>query len=234
MKNSNHTWWGHHIKRLYIPQVIAFGGMLETRLLPSFSNLDVEADEIAKNTWEDPPEHYCYESYDEGDLAELAFNEGLSHFTMMNDLRQGVVNMTAVALYHLFEQQIMELHKKCLLNINEEKNIKLHKMSIVWERLSVIDINAKLFSCWSSIEELRLIANTVKHAEGDSAAKLHYKRPELFVAPSIRSIVGIDGARNVSVPLVGDGLYVSEEDISQYTKSVEMFWNTLSELLCHA
>ena len=234
MGNSNSIWWGGHIKRVYIPQVRAYGNILETRLLPAFADLSKEADEIEKRHWEEPSDYFCGENCDEGELAEHAFNEGLSHYQMMDGLRQGVVNMTAAALYHLFEQQIMELHKRCLLDVREAKKVSLHKMRVIWQRLLAMDIDAKSFSCWESIDELRLIANTVKHAEGDSAVKLHTKRPELFVAPSIRSIVGINGPMNVAAPLIGDGLYISEDDVSQYTKSVEMFWNSLSELLCHA
>jgi hypothetical protein len=39
---------------------------------------------------------------------------------------------------------------------------------------------------WPVIDELRLVANVVKHGEGDSAEKLRETRPELFVYPSLR------------------------------------------------
>lgn len=215
---------------MYIPQIQALANVLGTRLLPTFENLKEEADVIEKKHWEDSSSLPGDENVDMAALAESAFDAGLTHYLMMTGLRQGIINMVATAIYHLFEQQMMEFHKRGILEMHEEKDASLHKLNIAWARLENYGIFVKSLSCWPIMEELRLVANTVKHAEGASAKDLHSIRPELFVAPEIREIVGISGTLSISAPLFGDGLYISEVDVAKYKEAIVSFWNTLDEL----
>jgi hypothetical protein len=71
---------------------------------------------------------------------------------------------------------------------------------------------------WSAINELRLVNNVTKHAEGHSADELRKLRPEMYVPPALR----VPGANDpappwpVSDPLAGEGLYVTERDLRSY------------------
>ena len=43
-------------------------------------------------------------------------------------------------------------------------------------------IDIEKFSSWAKVNELRLLANAVKHADGDSCTELKGLRPDLFVS----------------------------------------------------
>jgi len=152
---------------------------------------------------------------------------------MMSGLRQGLQNMSAAALYHLYEQQVMLFHRREVLDLGEENDAALFKHSVFRERLLRYGIDVKTFASWPLIEELRLVANTVKHAEGDSAADLHSRRPELFIAPQVADLpfLGSKAVARVFQPVMGEDLYVSVDDIRRYANAVEQFWSELSDAM---
>ena len=46
--------------------------------------------------------------------------------------------------------------------------------------ISTVGISIEEFRSWNDLEELRLVCNAVKHAEGGSAKALEKIRPDLF------------------------------------------------------
>ena len=148
----------------------------------------------------------------------------------MIGIRQGLLNLFAIALYHAFEQQIMLFHRKNVLQVEEENDDKLFKMSEFQHRLEEFDIKITEFASWPKIDELRLLANAVKHAQGNSSHRLREIRPDLFEAP-YTSDISMYSAPPIFQPLVGDGLYVALHDMRDYRNSLIRFWKDLAEQL---
>ena len=91
-------------------------------------------------------------------------------------------------------------------------------------------IDYSAFPYLSKLEELDVVANAAKHAEGKSAERLRTLRPDLFVAPSIRdSALGTFGERPVHLTLSGDDLFVQPEDLRAYLDAIEAFWRFVLE-----
>ena len=159
------------------------------------------------------------------------FYDGV-HFPygLMIGIRQGLLNLFAIALYHAFEQQIMLFHRKNVLQVEEENDDKLFKMSEFQHRLEEFDIKITEFASWPKIDELRLLANAVKHAQGNSSHRLREIRPDLFEAP-YTSDISMYSAPPIFQPLVGDGLYVALHDMRDYRNSLIRFWKDLAEQL---
>src|SRR5437762_1347744 len=102
---------------------------------------------------------------------------------------------------------------------------KLQNVTDWYKRHFLVDLTQ--FPQWPVVNELRLVANTTKHAEGSSAEDLRLIRPELFQNPIVRN-VGLASSPvmhiPVSLPLGGDGLYVTNDDFHRYqTASAELF-----------
>jgi hypothetical protein len=55
-------------------------------------------------------------------FAEAARDMGVEHYLLLSGIRQGIVNLFATALYHLFEQQLMLFHRRELLQPAEEND----------------------------------------------------------------------------------------------------------------
>lgn len=70
-------------------------------------------------------------------------------------------------------------------------------------------------------DELRLVANTVKHGYGDSSRELQERRPEMFQNPLIRDHVRFAPIpASVCTPMAGDDFWVTPEDIDIYFDAV--------------
>jgi hypothetical protein len=104
----------------------------------------------------------------------------------------------------------------------------------VWYRDN-LRLEFDTLSSWPMIEELRYVANAVKHAEGSATDKLKSLRPELFTDPVFANIRDFDGnslfeTRTVAAPLAGEDLFVSEDLLMKYAEAVESF---LLEIAAH-
>lgn len=97
---------------------------------------------------------------------------------------------------------------------------------------SVYGIQIEAFLSWNKINELKLVANTVKHADGMSCEVLKKLRPDYFTPPSLEKD-GLDsghgGIGEVFHPLAGEDLYISTEEFAKYVEAVKQFCEDLAK-----
>jgi hypothetical protein len=86
------------------------------------------------------------------------------------------------------------------------------------------------------INELRLVANATKHAEGSATRQLRTLRPELFSNPDFEEIYtefeeqGIERTMGpVHAPLSGEEFFVSEKLLQAYAEAAESFFAEIAE-----
>lgn len=199
---------------------------MERKILPAFDNIKNEAGEVEREAFENPGVYIDPEYYDSADAAENAFEKGLEYYQWMNDMLQGIINLFSAGLYHLFEQQLLLFHRKVLLGIVEDKNIKLLNLKEAKTRLSQNGIIVEEFDSWPQIDELRLLANVVKHADGTSAGKLRTKRPDLF--HKSKGLFAMEPVKApIFTPMTGESLYVPLSQFMNYAQSVKAFWSEM-------
>ena len=133
----------------------------------------------------------------------------------------------------LSNNRIMFFHRKNVLCKEEESEPKKFSLRKFRCRLKECGIHITEFSSWPKIDELRLVANTAKHGEGDSSHKLREIRPDMFQNPHISGFSEfISGsASQVFQPLVGEGLYVTVQDIRDYRDHLVRFWSELANAM---
>lgn len=233
--NFNALFWSRPFQAEFVPQIKAIADALEKRVLPGFENIEEESKRVSEDTWKAFMSMPGTGDEDPADVAENAEQAGVSHYLLLDGIRQGMLNLFAAALYHAFEQQIMLFHRTEVLRLPEENNYALLTLSEFQSRLARSGVDIKTFSSWAKIEELRLVANAVKHAEGNSAKRLHTLRPDMFQNPHLDHL-GVSGARNLRIfqPLVGEDLYVSLTDIHDYSATLITFWQELSDAMQRA
>lgn len=225
----NHHFWIGIFRREFAPQLRAIADTLEKRMLPAFEGIESEAEAVSQEAWDAFMSSAGAGDEDPGDFAEAAQDAGISHYMLLYGIRQGMLNLFAAALYHCFEQQIVMFLRREVLDPREENDPKLFQMGEFQKRMNILRIHITTFSSWAKVDELRFVANTVKHAEGGSAHKLHQIRPELFVHPQI-SESGLAFGKiepRVFLPLAGQDLFVSVVDVGQYRDSLLEFWQEL-------
>jgi hypothetical protein len=222
------------VRQRAIRPILAFREYIFRDVVPNFSNLDQRADQVGNEYYERAVSKPADEDFD-GDLsgfAEDAHDHALSWYEMMRSLRQTMLNLLAAGLFHLTEQQLAVLGQDAGFENRQPKNTTLEEV-VKWYK-STLRMDLRALSEWPLIEELRLVANTAKHAEGKSSDDLRSLRPELFFDPSLDRMFEGAGIRDyfvnrpVSAPLAGEDLFVTENSLRDYAEGVEKLFREIA------
>jgi hypothetical protein len=227
----------YNFRWLYTSEFIAtidyYARSLCNKILPAFQDKSEDARKVVDDIYSLYSSVADPEWFDPAVAGEHALNAEISFYQMAEGIEQGIVNMFTAGLYHLFEQQLLRLHRQELLFGEDEQNYKLFKLKKVQQRLlQYYKIDIYTFTAWKKLEELLLLANTVKHADGNSCDKLKECRPDLFVSPHVKGdprSPDIISRIPVYEPLAGDDLYISLEEFMAYVDAVKQFWEELTQ-----
>lgn len=205
---------------MVLPFVRVYGQWVEERIIPMSEQLQKMAETVEQEAYDDlmaQPADYDYAG-DGSDEAEAAHDIGLSFYEDISKMYQATLNLFSAGLFHVVEQQLADLTRDGA--IGKEASDTPLKEVIEWYKKGFQYLT--LFSSWSVIDELRLVANSTKHAEGSGAERLRAKRPELFVYPMLRKDdpTTLTLHTPLSLPLGGDGLYVTGDGFRRYHKAV--------------
>ena len=203
-----------------VSYVEAFARCLTEKLLPAFNNAEEEAKQIEEAEYQRLNDLPGNGEVAPDEIAETAFEKGLFWYTSMVQMRQALINMFAVGLYHLFEQQLKFSFSRDLEELGKKKSLE--------KVLEDNGFETKNFQSWPKINELRLIANTAKHAEGKSSKDLKTICPELFEKPLPEDDDCPLDPGPVYRPLFGEQFYVTKETFEKYVEALKCFWIELS------
>jgi hypothetical protein len=217
---------------------MAYADAVLNRLLPTFDDLGTEAEEVSRREYERLGEMPAFdeEPIDVVEASERAFEAGLTYYESMSGVAQAMANLAAAGLYHLFEQQVMVFHRRQVLSKAEENDLKYIRWSEFEKRIQNAGADLKQLQTWSQVDELRLVANTVKHGEGASAARLRQLRPELFVHPGLRDDPTWEGepVGSAEMPMGGEDIYVTRDDLERYRDALVSFWREFGDAIIEA
>ena len=234
----NAGFWATWFRENHVPLIEAFQTNAFEKVDSAFSGIEEEADARAEVEFERleslpaDPDSWT----DMGDLAELATEHGMAYYETMAAVRQSVVNLLAVGLHHLFEQQ-QHLFFRRGLAVGETRRFTTCELD---KRLRKCEVDSRRFECAAKVEELRVAANAIKHGAGNSADKLAEVRPDLLRDPVIGerqwAKVEADSRRTTPTsapisPLAGADIHVSERDLAEWRNAVVSYWRELAATL---
>lgn len=217
----------------FVQQIDYLGRSLSEKILPAFNDIEEEARNTQQEAYARLSKLYDPESIDPEKIADTAYHAGVNFYIMAQGIVQGITNMFCVGLRHLFEQQLLKFHRRDLLFIGEDNDPSLVNLTEARRRLLDhyrIDITA--FRSWEKIDELRLVANCVKHADGPSCEELKGRRRNLFTPPSMRHDTGetaVSFVGQVFQPLAGEDIFISLDEFREYVGAVRAFWQEFAE-----
>jgi hypothetical protein len=228
--------------QLYIPEITRrylkseiqfFTEIYFQKLLPVFKDIEGEADKLANEFYNDFMSQPANDEYiDPSSIAEQSLNIGIEHYSY---LKLGRYNLTAswhATLYQLWEQQSR------LFLFREMSHVKRIEFDTFCNNLSEIKKNYKFynveiekFTCWTRIEELRLLCNVIKHGPGDSAKKLREINPTLFRREQalFDKEKNIDYMESYNTTLLEETLNINETTLQQYRDILLSFWDKIPE-----
>ena len=166
------------LRAVVIPAFRTYVDTVVPETLAAFGDIERRAEEVTEQAYQQSGTQAAGEDYggDMGAEAEKAFDAGLAFYELMSDFRQAMSNLLAVGMYHLLEQQLADLTEDGLFR--GLPSLQDGKLSIIrsWFQKN-LGIDLTVYAHWQTIEEeLRRVANTVKHADGGSAVALREKR----------------------------------------------------------
>lgn len=211
------------IKGGALKRIGAYGDCILGDVMPTFSNLDQRAEQVADAEFARLGSEPVGEDWngDMADLAETANDKGLVFYETMTGIRQSFLNLFSVGLFHLIEQELADLCRDGAFTVDPPAD---NKISLVKQWYAThFDLELSVLPSWPAIEELRLLANTVKHGEGSSAKNLRAQRPELLCHPALRGIDPTPRPWPIQSPLAGEDLYVTEEIFQAYSQAANQF-----------
>lgn len=231
----NALFWRRYFQSMFRPHLERTLQVLDQRLLPTFDGIESEATALQEKTYNDMMSMpFDPDMTDESMLAEAAFVAGYEHYTGIQAVRQSLINSFAPLLYHTWEQQLLAFHRKEVLHPREERDNQLLQVKVLQKRLKAKGFDITQLATWANIDELRLVANTVKHADGDSADKLKAARPEFFEPHHANSTVTPMPLRytpRVYRPMSGEDLYLKLDDLRAYGRATIDFWDEFADAL---
>lgn len=213
--------------RSAVDYVTAFCECVLCELIPAFGDVDKRANEVAEREYHRLGSQPVGE-YGDGmaSAAEAAHDKGLAFYQTMTAVRQSVLNLFAAGLFHLIEQELADLCHIEPESVPPPTDTKISE-TVKWYS-QYFGLNLRDLKPWQIVDDLRLVANTVKHAEGPSADDLRERRPELFRHPidtklfpeETHSPLFVSPVRS---PLSGEDLYVTEEAFRDFAQAAETF-----------
>jgi hypothetical protein len=206
-------------------EVEAYSQVFTQRVARAFDKLDEDAHRIQEQAYAKMAEGAGPEA-DEAWASEAAYFEGVGYYQVTNAIRQGVFNLMVAGLYHLLEQQAAKMVKEVLPTPRRPPQDDRYPVPVMSHVMLERGVDLTKFNHWTKLDDLRLVANAVKHGDGVSAEKLKGRRPELFESP-------LDLPRFASAssppirPLVGEGMWLTEDDFNDYANTLKGFWHEL-------
>ncbi|MDQ0414996.1 hypothetical protein [Mesobacillus stamsii] len=193
------------------------------RTKPTFNDIEAEATDYANHIYNNYP---ADESTDLSAVADYANDEAIQLYDLLETLKKNHLLMTISMLCQIWEQQLI---KFTLTEIGHF--IKFHNNSLSFsESKNIFELHeVKVEECasWKMIKEMRLLVNTIKHGDGESARKLRRIRPDYFELDLIKGTDTLELAR--AVLLDSYSLMVDEQDFINYVEATKTFWNEMPE-----
>lgn len=198
-----------------------------SRLMPAFDNIDEEANVVAQEVWDAAMslQYNGDEYYDLGMFADSAQEAGMEAFENLHFVKQQLLGLAVAGLYHLWERTLKQfISKEYRRHRLDEKYVtKLVKMDFndLSEVLSRFGYDLSKTLHFNILNELRLVANTIKHGDGVSCDALATIAPDLFS----------QGHISYKDKPTFDDLELSNSDFTRYANGVEIFWTLFPDKL---
>lgn len=203
-----------------------------------FNNLEEEANEVAQSYYEELGQYFDPDRNDYEDYADLAFEKGLEYYDAISLVRYNNKLMWVSTMYQFWEQQVRkflydEITQSGYTLFDEKgKEMGFRRYcdkgirEIKGEFIS-FGQNLEELECWSTIDELRLLANVIKHGEGGAATKLEKLRPDFFKSEITESNL----MKSYRTVLNEQVLNIKGSDFIKYKTALQNFWEELPERL---
>lgn len=195
------------------------------RLMPTFDSIDEEAERASQEYWDramsSPASDYDYR--DGGDFADDAIGAGIEVYENLSFVREQLIQLSIAGLYHLWERTLKQFIIKELKHYQFDDSVysKIEKENFedLVKTLQQFDFDLTQKPYYQKMNELRLVANVVKHGTGKAFKDLVKAAPDLFEKPKF----------DLDLPTRLEDLKLTPKHFMDYSYAIKEFWMRLPE-----
>jgi len=209
----------------------------DEKVVPIFSTLDIESETIADQKYNDLGRYFDPERDDPEDYAEMAWEAGLEHYESMSLMQYNMRLMWISTLYQFWEQQVRKFLFEEVTRTHQflDKNGNTILFSSfcakgideIKEVFNEFGQDIMKLNSWLKIEELRLLANVIKHGDGWSASRLKLLRPDFFES----EFASTDLLDLYKTTLGERVLNIEDSEYKIYCDAIILFWYELPDVM---
>lgn len=203
-----------------------------------FENIEEEANEVSQDYYEEMGQYFDPDRTDIDSIVDSAFEKGLEYYEAVSLIRYNNQLMWISTMYQFWEQQVRkflfdEITHSGVTLYNEKgceiefKNYCTRGINDIKREFADFGQDLEDLESWSDINELRLLANVIKHGDGGSATDLELLRPDFFKSEITENVL-LKIHRTVLNEQV---LKISDTDFTKYKVALQGFWRELPERL---
>ncbi len=209
----------------------SFVDSFANRLLPIFDDIEAEAKAKMKEAWDTAMSKPSDGSDDPSDFIGPVDEYGQQVYESLRFTRQQLIGLSAAGLYHLWERLLKDFLRtelrwgevgKTPANINKAVFADLEKL------LASCNFHISSMPYYKDLDELRLVANVIKHGEGKACNDLYETSQHLFGKRADFQAALSKAAGRLEM---ADFLELGREDFLRYARSIQDFWETFPEKL---
>jgi len=232
MNDQLQIWIDNWVYQYFAPEVKSYCDILLNRINPMFLDLDGEEKRAAEEFLAGIPSHG---EEDHDAIFEAAYDHARDHVWRFMELQSVFLTVGVSGLFHLFERQLYR-------HINKELDRWLTTPIADWRDLEsmIPKFNRKYgeeCSCSelvdafrdSDLQELRLVANTVKHGDDGSSYKQLVARGARVV--DARRLADDGNIGRYSILKVNVSVQV--DDVERYRDAILRFWSVKGTFCAH-
>ncbi|PGU80054.1 hypothetical protein COD68_24875 [Bacillus cereus] len=223
-------------KKLQQPYELYFQTYTD-RISPVFDNIDQEAEEVAKDVYDKIMMNVGYEDCDPSDFADDAWEFGIDYYENVSLMRYNTQLMWISTMYQFWEQQVRKFLYKEMTRSGyqyldkNQKEVEYKDFCTNINKIKTFFLEFKVdvttLASWDKINELRLLANVIKHGPGGSAEDLLKIRPDLFDVSHVSTNL-LDLYQTTLNDVV---INLKDNDFETYANSLSDFWEQLPDTM---
>ncbi|WP_421504444.1 hypothetical protein [Erwinia rhapontici] len=221
-----YTFWFHPPdQRYYLEPHDFYVRQAQQRLLSQFNDISREADEVQEQHYEKLGQFFDPDRDDPADSYEAAYQEGISHYLALDEMRNTITLALTAGMFHQFDKTLREKMVREFSHWQPEAidpliwNIDFPRLVELLEWTG-IEIKSKPF--YEKIEACHLLVNVYKHGKGQSHTELAGKHPQYYPQYTPRT------GRRQSLPRP-EQLKVSQAQFADIADAIKDFWLNIPE-----
>lgn len=190
-----------------------------------------ESDLAADDVWHSGKEYFDPDFHDLGDLADQAFDEGLSRWELLNELRRNLLLSSVTTLFHNWDKQIRQWLIEEISRWHRGEGLRraIWRVSLdeIFNLLKCISIDVRSKSFFCHLDACRLIVNVSKHGDGKAFDDLKRKYPTYLRSKSS----AVEGTAGVLVKhwREHNDMEIDEEKLMIFSEAFVDFWKSVPD-----